>query len=178
MLAMLIGFKTGAVREAVVPYNYPRVMERIAKEYKGKTIYNKSNISDILRTIEEKKEDFQYIVSFDSIWATGKILDYLLGNDVSVNELVHQLPEYHYFKKEVPCRWDDKGKIIKRLSIDREEGIELIKGVRFIDDKGWVLVEPDDESPKFNLYIEGYNEEYAEELWIKYNDKINKLMKT
>ncbi|NLX61391.1 MAG: nucleotidyl transferase [Tissierellia bacterium] len=178
MLAMLIGFKTGAVKEAIVPYNYPRIMERIAKQYKGKTIYNKSNISELLETIEEKKEDFQYIVSFDSIWATGKILDYLVENDVSLNELVHQLPEYYYFKKEIPCRWDDKGKIIKSLSIDRKEGIELVKGVRFIDDKGWVLIEPDDESPKFNLYIEGHNEEYAEELWIQYNDKINKLMET
>lgn len=178
MLAMLIGFKTGAIKEAVVPYNYPRIMERIAKEYKGRTIYSKSNISDIIETIEEKKDDFQYTVSFDSLWATGKILDYLIGNGISINELLHELPEYHYFKKEIPCRWDDKGKIIKRLSLHREEGIELVKGVRFIDDKGWVLIEPDDEGPKFNLYIEGYNEEYAEELWTQYKEKVNKLMKT
>lgn len=178
MLAMLIGFKTGAVKEAVVPYKYPRIMEKIAKEYKGKTIYNKSNISDIIESLEEMKDDFQYIVSFDSLWASGKIIDYLIGYDVSLNELVHELPQYHYFKREIPCRWDHKGKIIKSLSLDRKEGIELVKGVRFIDDKGWVLIEPDDEGPKFNLYIEGYNEEYAEELWTQYKEKVSKLMKT
>ena len=177
MLAMLIGFKTGAVKEAIVPYNYPRVMERLAKKYKGRTIYSKSNIADIIETIIKKNDDFQYIVSFDSIWATGKILDYLIGHDVTINKLIHELPEYYYFKKEIPCRWDDKGKIIRRLTLDRKQGIELIKGVRFIEDKGWVLIEPDDENPKFNLYIEGYNEEYAEELWTQYNEKVNNIIR-
>lgn len=178
MLAMLIGFKTGSIKEAVVPYNYPRIMEKLAKEYKGKTIYTKSNITDIIETIKGKNEDFQYIMNFDSLWATGKILDYLISNNISLNNLVQQLPEYYFFKKEIPCRWDDKGKVIKKLSLERKEGIELVKGVRFIDDKGWVLIEPDDEKPKFNLYIEGHNEEYAEELWIRYKEKVNKLMKT
>jgi len=177
MLAMLIGFKTGAVKEAVVPYNYPRVMERLAKEYRGRTIYSKSNITDIIETILKKNDDFQYIISFDSLWATGKILDYLIGNGVTINKLLHELPQYYYFKKEIPCRWDDKGKIIRSLTLDRKQGIELVKGVRFIDDKGWVLIEPDDENPKFNLYIEGYNEEYAEELWTQYNEKVNSIMR-
>ena len=34
LLNMLIGFKTGELEKATVPYNYPRIMEKIAKEYK------------------------------------------------------------------------------------------------------------------------------------------------
>lgn len=178
MLTMLIGFKTGTVKEAVIPYDFPRVMEKIAKEYKGKTVYSKSNISEIVNTIIDKNIDFQYIVGFDSIWAAGKIIDYLVYNNVTINKLVQELPEYYYFKKEIPCKWDDKGKIIRKLTEDRKDGIELKQGIRFIDDKGWVLIVPDDEKPKFNLYIEGLNEEYAEELWTQYNKKVTELMRT
>ncbi|MBZ2174134.1 hypothetical protein K8M07_02620 [Schnuerera sp. xch1] len=178
LLTLLIGFKTGMLKEVVIPYNYPRIVEKLAKEYKGRTIYSKSNISEIIKTVMDKSIDFQYIVNFDSIWATGKIIDYLIGNDVTINELLQELPEYYYFKKEIPCKWTDKGKVIRRLTEDRKKGIELKQGVRFIDDKGWVLVIPDDEKPKFNLYIEGYNEEYAEELWTKYDKKVKNLMKT
>lgn len=176
MLTILMGFKTGSIKEAVIPYNFPRAMEKIAKEYKGKTIYSKSNISDIIKTLVDKKIDFQYILNFDSIWATGRIIDYLIGNDVTIDQLLKDLPQYYYFKKEIPCRWDDKGKVIRRLTEDRKEGIELKQGVRFVDDKGWVLIIPDDEKPKFNLYIEGYNEEYAEELWLEYDKKIRSLL--
>lgn len=178
MLTMLIGFKTGAIKEAVIPYNFPRVMEKLAKEYRGRTIYSKSNISEIIKTIVDRNIDFQYIINFDSIWATGKIIDYLIGSDVTIDQLLKELPEYHYFKKEIPCRWDDKGKIIRRLIEDRNKGIELKEGVRFIDDKGWVLIIPDDEKPQFNLFIEGYNEEYAEELWTEFNEKVHNLIET
>ena len=37
------------------------------------------------------------------------------------------------------------------------------------------LIIPDEEKPKFNLYIEGYNKEYAEELWLEYDKKIREL---
>ena len=87
------------------------------------------------------------------------------------------MPRYFYLKKEIPCKWDDKGSIIRRLTEGRKEGTELKEGVRFIDDKGWALIIPDEERPIFNLYAEGYNEEYAEELWIKYDEKIKSMMK-
>jgi len=176
VLTILMGLKSGSIKEAVIPYNFPRVIEKLVKEYKGRTIYSKSNVSEIIRTLVDKNIDFQYVLNFDSIWATGRIIDYLIDNDVTINQLVQDLPQYYYFKKEIPCRWDDKGKVIRRLAENRKEGMELKQGVRFIDDKGWVLIIPDDEKPKFNLYIEGYNEEYAEELWLEYDKKIRSLL--
>ena len=31
LLSLLIGFKTGEIKEAVIPYNFPRIAEKIAK---------------------------------------------------------------------------------------------------------------------------------------------------
>lgn len=177
LLSLLIGLKSREVEDLVIPYNYPRAVEKLVEEYKGNIIYSKSSTSHIIQTMVKEKVDFQYILNFDSIWATGKIIDYIVGNNTTLNKIVGELPEYFYFKKEIPCRWDDKGNIIRRLTEDRKEGIELKEGVRFIDDKGWALIIPDEERPVFNLYIEGYDEEYAEELWIKYDEKIKSMMK-
>lgn len=176
LLSLLIGFKTGEIKEAVIPYNFPRIIEKIAKKYNSSTTYTKSNISDLIQAIVNKNLDFQFVLNFDGIWATGKIIDYLVDNNIVLNKLLEELPEYFYFKKEIPCQWNHKGNIIRRLTEDRKEGIELKEGIRFIDDKGWALIIPDEEMPRFNLYIEGYNEEYAEELWFKYDKKIRNML--
>ena len=178
LLSLLIGFKSGEMKEAVIPYNFPRIVEKIIYEHEGSTIYSKSNISDVIQEIVNRNIDFQYTLNFDGIWASGKIIDYLIGNNTTLTRIVEELPQYFYMKREIPCKWDDKGNIIRRLTEDRQEGIELKEGVRFIDDGGWALIIPDEEKPVFNLYIEGYNEEYAEELCTLYDEKIKNLMKS
>ncbi len=91
-------------------------------------------------------------------------MDYLIGYDTTLNRTIQELPEYFYNKKKIPCKWNHKGNIIRRLSENQKDNMELIEGIRFIEDKGWALLVPDEEKPIFNLYIEGYTEEYAEEL--------------
>lgn len=177
LLTLSLGFKTGELKEAVIPYNFPRIVEKVAQQYGGKINYSKSNISNIIGTILDRNIEAQYILNFDGIWAIGKIVDYLVGENIALNTLVQELPEYFYLKKEIPCEWDDKGNILRRLTEERQYGIELVEGVRFIEDKGWVMILPDEEKPTFNLYVEGYKEEYAEELCTIYNEKIKKMIK-
>lgn len=176
LLNMLIGFKTGELEKATVPYNYPRIMEKIAKEYKINIEYSKSNISEILRGLLDRENQFQYILNFDGIWASGKLIDYLIGYNTTLNRTIQELPEYFYIKKEIPCKWNHKGNIIRRLSENQKDNMELIEGIRFIEDKGWALLVPDEEKPIFNLYIEGYTEEYAEELGSFYDEKIRNML--
>ena len=177
LLSLLIGLKGGKLKNVVIPYHYPRIIEQLVKKYKGNTVYSKSTSSDLIQTVMEENEDFQYILNFDGIWAIGKILDYLVENNTTLNEILKELPDFFYIKKEIPCRWIDKGNIIRRLSQEQENNIELIEGVRFIEDKGWVLIIPDEERPVLNLYIEGYSQVYAEELWEEYNLKLGYMMK-
>ena len=103
-------------------------------------------------------------------------MDYLYGQNMTLNKLLQEIPEY-FISKEIPCQWEDKGNILRRLTEEGQQGKELIEGVRFIEDKGWAMIIPDEEKPIFNLYIEGYDEEYAEELGNLYDEKIKKLIK-
>ena len=177
LLNLLIGLKTGELEDALIPYNYPRIMEKLAQDYEIEIEYGRSNISEMIGALVDRKNEFQYILNFDGIWDSGKIIDYLIAYDTTLNRLLHELPEYFYIKKTIPCKWDDKGNIIRRLSEENREDVELIEGIRFIEDKGWALLIPDEEKPIFNLYVEGYTEEYAEELGAFYDDKIKKMLK-
>ncbi len=96
---MLIGFKTGQLERAIIPYNYPRIMESLAKEYGIDIKYSKSNVSEIIGNLVQGENKFQYILNFDGIWASGILLDYLIGYNISLNRLVQELPEYFYIKR-------------------------------------------------------------------------------
>ncbi len=176
LFSLLIGFKSGNLNEAVIPYNLPRIAEKIASKYDGNIIYSKTNISNYLQEILKGNVDFQYILNFDNILASGMILDYIIGEDVSLKELIAEIPQYHYLKREIPCRWDDKGSIIRKLVEGGNKNIEMEEGIRFIDDRGWTLIIPDEEKPHLNIYVESSNEEYAEELCAFYDDKIKKMI--
>ena len=176
LLNLLIGLKTGELEDALIPYNYPRIMDSMADEYKIEIEYGKSDVTEMIRALVNRENEFQYILNCDGILATGKLIEYLIAYDTTLNRLVQELPEYFYIKKTIPCKWDEKGNIIRRLS-EENKGVELIEGVRFIEDKGWALLTPDEEKPIFNLYVEGYTEEYAEELGDFYNEKIKKMLK-
>ena len=177
LLSLLIGFKSGSTDKIIVPYNLPRISEEIAKKYRGSVIYSKTDISNYLGEIQRGNLDFQYVLSFDNILASGTILDYMAGEDISLRELASEIPEYYYLKKEIPCSWDYKGTIIRKLVEEKDKNLEMEEGIRFTDDKGWTLIIPDDRGPHLNIYVESPKEEYAEELFTFYDDKIKKLMK-
>ncbi|MCR2043100.1 sugar phosphate nucleotidyltransferase [Anaerosalibacter massiliensis] len=176
LLSFLIGFKSKEIEEVVIPYNFPRVIEDMAEKFNGKVHMTKTNISDMMAEIINRDCLYQYILNFDGIWAIGKILDFLIGENISLNNLIEELPKYYYLEKQIPCRWEDKGEVLRKLIEENSESIETFEGARIIDDRGWVLVLPDNEKPIFNLYVEGFSEEYAEELSNFYNEKIQKIL--
>ncbi|MCG4585298.1 hypothetical protein L0P56_07295, partial [Anaerosalibacter bizertensis] len=177
LFTTLIGFKSGEIEEVIVPYNFPRVVEKMAEKFNGKVHIAKTNISDIMTEIINRNSISQYILNFDAIWGVGKIIDFLVGNDISLTSLIDELPRYYYLEKQVPCKWEDKGEVLRKLIEEDNDVIETFEGARIVDDRGWVLVLPDNEKPVFNIYVEGLSEEYAEELSDFYDKKIRKMIR-
>lgn len=176
LLPILMGLKSGELKEIVVPYNFPRVVEDLAKDHGGKVYITKTNLADILNEMYERNSIYQYIINFDAIWGTGKIIDYLVTNKMNLCDLVDQLPVYYYVKGQVKCPWEEKGRILRYIIENDDSLIETVEGARIVRDKGWVLILPDEEKPIFNIYAEGFSEEYAEELSNFYYEKINDIL--
>ncbi len=176
LLASLLGLKSGEIEEIVIPYNFPSVINEIVDKYRGKIVISKTYPTEVMREMIKKDYFCQYILNFDPIWGSGKIIDYLVEDKNKLSELVDQLPDYHYIKRELPCNWEDKGRIIRQLIEESEDKIEMFEGIKINNEKGWALILPDKERPNFNIYIEGFEEEYAEELSSLYEEKIKTML--
>jgi len=120
---------------------------------------------------------FQYILNFDGIWGIGNLVDFMAGNNVTLYDLVNELPHFHMEKNEVKCDWQHKGRVIREIiEENKNREIELFEGVRINNENGWVLILPDSERPVCNVYAEGASEEYARELAAEFTDKIKKIV--
>jgi mannose-1-phosphate guanylyltransferase/phosphomannomutase len=164
----------------VVPISASHVIEKIAGENNGKVIRSKTSPQDIMGKIlgTDVKEGMldQFTMHFDAMAGLVKILDFMSLNNYKLSDLVDMIPEFYIKRKEVPCPWNAKGKVIRHLMQENNAGtIETLEGVKVYQDNGWVLVLPDAEEPVVKVISEGYSAEFAEELSNIYANKIREI---
>ena len=182
LLAHLLILKKGDNQRLVVPHTFPEVLEELAQKYNSSVIRTKSAPSQVMNEMLSGEGDkagnlLSYALHYDAIWATAIIIDHLVKENISLAELIREIPKYHYKKASIQCNWKDKGRVIKEvISQNQKENVELFEGVKFINKKGWAIILPDSEKALFNLYVQGASEEYAEELSTFFTDKIKKLI--
>lgn len=182
-LVSLILLKTKATTNLVLPYTAPSTIETMARGYGVDVIRTKSSpacwMNEVLKESGQGNgSGLQYALNFDAIWGVGNIINFLVANRMGLSQLVDELPEFHYVKREIECNWEDKGRIIKEIiNNSRDKDIEMFEGVKLKGDKGWALLLPDSERPVFNVYAEGASEEYAQELSGSLSQKIRDLLK-
>ncbi|MDD4835043.1 MAG: sugar phosphate nucleotidyltransferase, partial [Lutispora sp.] len=117
LLSELIAIKGYDVRNLVFPHAFPRAAEEIAK-INGANIYRTSSgTAEIMGRMLELEENLQnaavqFTLNYNAVWALGYLLEYMEKKNSRISSLIHDIPEYHYLKKEISCDWKDKGRII------------------------------------------------------------------
>jgi len=166
----------------VIPHSTSQAVRDMAGD-QADVVVVKSAPGEVMAEMKGRSETdgrvaVQYLLSFDCIQAAARIADYLANRKVNLSQVLGELPVLHYKKLAIPCQWTEKGRVLRELvSQHNDDQMELYEGVKILDDKGWVLVLPDSEKPQFNIYTEGHNEEFAEELAIEFSDKVKSLLK-
>ncbi|MFZ5969550.1 MAG: sugar phosphate nucleotidyltransferase [Bacillota bacterium] len=178
----LLVMKKGPLKSVILPYISPKSIENMIQNQDVEIIRTKSSPACVMSTMlnhDSEQEDLilQYILSFNAIWALGLITDFLAEKNMKLSDLVQELPQIYYKKQEIPCEWKDKGRVIRQLiGENRNDNIEMFEGIKIHQDKGWALIVPDSERPVFNVYTEGFTEEYAQELSVIYSKKVKELL--
>jgi len=182
VLAALLIFKKG-IRKIVQPYIAPSIIDRIAEAYGGSVIRTKSNPSSVMNAMlpSEKDQDesmLQYHLTYNAIWALGYIIEFTVERNIALSDLIDEVPHFYFIKREIPCSWEDKGRVMREMIMSQDKkSIELYEGVKILQDKGWALILPDSERAVFNIYSEGFSQEYAEELSSQFSEKVQSLLK-
>lgn len=164
-----------------VPVNAPRAFEELAARYGGRIIRTKATLGALMQTAADNPDLLllgdgtgNYIFpSFypiaDGLFAILKIMELLTLNEISLSEMVCKLPLYHLKQTKVPCRWENKGKVMRILNQQyQERQVDQVDGIKIDLGDEWVLILPDPDGPFFHVIAEGSSDEQARILTEKY----------
>jgi mannose-1-phosphate guanylyltransferase/phosphomannomutase len=167
--------------KVAVPVTAPRAFEEIATRYGGTVIRTKATLGALMQIATEHPDLLllgdgtgNYIIpSFypvaDGLFTVVKVMELLTLNETSLSEVVQSLPAYHMYQTRVPCRWENKGKVMRILNQQyQERQTDQVDGIKINLGHEWVLILPDPDGPFFHVYAEGSNDEQARVLADKY----------
>lgn len=184
VLISLLCLKSGEGKEIVVPYNAPRVIEEIAKEYRAKIIRAKTSKYAMMEEMfkigcQNVEKGFnQFILYFDGIASIVHLMNIMATEEKSFSALIEDIPKFYMSERAIPCPWRAKGRVMRTIIEDEsraESKVELFEGIKINHDSGWALILPDPDEPICRVFSEGVSEEYAEELTDFYERKINEI---
>jgi mannose-1-phosphate guanylyltransferase/phosphomannomutase len=106
--------------------------------------------------------------AFDGMFALAKFLELLARFDVRLPDLVRNLPPYFQLNKQVECKWEHKGRVMRLLSENYRDS-QSPDGVRIQSgNNDWVLIWPDADRPIFTIMAEARSREQAQALVDRY----------
>lgn len=174
-LVNLIYLKDKPEGKIAVPYTASGVIDKLAELYNCDVVRTKSSKQAVML---ESKGTGLFLLYFDGVAMLAKLLERIALDHSTLSEFVNEIPKFYMKEKEIPCPWNKKGTVMRSLIEEESKGkgkIELLEGIRISSDKGWALILPDPEDPVCRIYSEGVNEEYAEELAVFYENKIQAI---
>lgn len=185
ILTSLIVFKSFKNPKVIVSVTAPSVIEQLAEKYGGKVIKTKSSpkaVMERMLSFNLMKDDegmMLFLLNFDAIASLIKIIEFVVLEGTSLTKIFNSLPAYYVSKKKIFCPWELKGKVMRKLIMSQKnDNLELMDGVKFKFNNGWVLVSADSNLPLCRVYSEGIDMKSAEENSGIYLEKIKKIINT
>lgn len=113
----------------------------------------------------------------DGLYTIAKTLELLATQNTTLDTIRRQLNWKAYRQIELPCSWQFKGGIMRRLSehaADKEAS--FLDGVKVLYPEGWALVVPDATRPVVHLVTEAEESAQADELLNTYREHVETWM--
>jgi mannose-1-phosphate guanylyltransferase/phosphomannomutase len=164
----------GGGETIAVPVTAPSIVETLADKFGAKTVRTKANPRALMEPMKEEA----FPLLFDALYTLVKVLDTLAMSKLSLSELVDSIPHFHILRRDVPCPWEVKGRVM-RLLIEEMAGemVEMVDGIKVFKEGGWTLILPDSEEPMFRVFAQGVTAKRAEELVGMYAEKIREYQR-
>ncbi len=182
-LSALVLLKSGG-GTVVVPVTAPEAIEKMADRYGGRVVRTKTAVQDFVEKLLTEENSLmdkgvisKFMIHFDALGALLSILGFARKRNLTLGQLLDEVPVFYLDKKTVPVPWESKGTVIRRIIEEpgRPE-VELMDGVKVYHPDGWALVLPDPEEPFCRVFSEGASMEIAESLADFYIDRISRIV--
>lgn len=171
-LIVMAALSSSEQKKAAVPVSAPTVIEKLAKKFHGQAVRTKINP----RAVMEVTKESYFQLHFDALYSLVLILEYMTGCNMSLSQIVKEIPDFYMKKEVVPTRWGEIGKIMRRLIDEtKDQEVEMIDGIKIFHPRGWTLIISDADEPLFHVVSESSSPEEAERLVSFYVNKIEEL---
>jgi len=189
-LLTLKSSKEAGLKGAIaVPVTSPRAIDSMAKTYGFDVRKCKTTPRGLMEAAGEDGMVFvgepnggfifpQFQPNFDGMYAIAKILEMLATEGARLHRLIREVPPSIVIKEKVPCSFESKGAVMRRLAEDSAgKDTVLLDGIRINFKEEWVAAYPSQDQPYFHIVAEASTERGARELINKYSGKIKKWQK-
>ena len=169
----------------VVPVAAPQAVDDLAKG-KGLTVQRTRSDGHSLvqaannrrvRLVASMDDRFGFPVfqpHFDGLFSAAKIMELGARAGLSLDEALAKLPRHTYHHLQLPCPWESKGGLMRRMSEDAvDQQASFTDGVRIDKERGWVLVLPDQYRSVVHIYVEAIDNADADALRDQYHAKLS-----
>ncbi|MDH3997270.1 MAG: phosphoglucomutase, partial [Desulfuromonadales bacterium] len=111
---------------------------------------------------------------FDGLFSVARIMELCVQTGLTLDQAYAQLPQHTYHHLQLPCPWECKGGLMRRMSeaaVDQQAS--FTDGVRIDTERGWVQVLPDQHRPIAHIFVEATEASDADALRDQYNAKVS-----
>jgi len=181
--------RSGRTGQLILPVVTPMAVDMIAREW-GLTVRTVKNDARALLAAVSERDGLMaatidgrfalpsFQTHFDGMFAAAKILEMLACTGQTLSALRRLLPERSYRQVQVPCGWQLKGGLMRKMS---EDSVDLeasfIDGVKVHFEDDWLLVLPDPHRPLVHIVADSPDQRRVEELLTCYRDKVESWKK-
>jgi mannose-1-phosphate guanylyltransferase/phosphomannomutase len=170
----------------VMPVPAPQTIEQIALEWGLTVKRTKNDARSLVEAGSQRSVQFAAAMDgrfafpsfqphFDALFTTAKILELLARTGQTLGDVRRSLPRSAYRRVQVPCSWDLKGGLMRRMS---EHSVDLqasfIDGVKVEVNGDWVLVLPDQHRPVVHIIAEATDSGRADALLTSYRQLVER----
>lgn len=151
---------SSAVEEAILEKGGVPIVERVGRPFMmGRVLHENAVFGG------ERSGHFYFPDIYgldDGTFSSLKMAEILSKSDMSLSQMVEQIPKYYANMVNVPFPDERKFEVIGRLKTKLEKkGFRIldIDGVKASDKHGWVLLRPSNTEPMIRIFAEGKTEE-------------------
>jgi mannose-1-phosphate guanylyltransferase/phosphomannomutase len=186
LLSLLVALqmKTGQKGVIAVPVQAPSTIEKMVSQ-KGCQVLRTKSSDRAMQEIATSSEIIltgttdgrfafpRFQAAFDGMFAIAKLMELSAASGVSLSKALAEVPRSAFVQASLPCPWEMKGGIMRKMSEDSlEKEATFIDGIKIHNGTEWVLVLPDQYLPLVHIVAEAEEMKTAQKLLGEYEKKV------
>ncbi|WP_298436557.1 mannose-1-phosphate guanyltransferase, partial [Geobacter sp.] len=191
LLPLMVGLmlKAGEKGLFAVPVSAPSAIERMAQERGCAVTRTKSADRAMIEAAQSSEVVLagtmdgrfafpRFQAAFDGMYAIAKTIELVAKGGSPISKVMAEIPQRSFLQTRVPCVWDMKGGIMRKMSEDSlEKEASFIDGIKVHFGEDWALVLPDQYHPYVHIVAEARDPKTAQKLLAEYQKKVEQWKK-